>query len=1000
MATVTIRLIINGVTYDVSGSLRLYDSFNRACNEEFHHATSEINCTFSYTPELLSLLAQDQILVEADVDGTRSFTGRLSPASIKTKSFGAGLSQPNIEDITVTFEDNTYQLQRQIKNEDNLIIENALVCDPVQPTKSCVHRLLALAGLNPVALPSIAVTLLAFAPDPGTTILDVLDKLLYEYGYSFTFDNYGAIKLVQVIHDTIVPDATLTEEILRTPFEFEKLQKEADTIEVVYYPLKTKSRVLLYMADLPFGDDGLRSGWPIQPGYLWPEEANVQEAWFEYTDKAIGSLNDNYGKVIENKDFTSIILTKNHIIDQKIDEGITRPVTIFENKRARLVYHNIDPVSRNIYYCDIIGDCIYRAAKNTITKDITVTPYQKDSYEAQYIHDEANAVRLCAFRAERQKSSCWRYQFKTDEPLSPGSVIRLIDPYSGIDALALIIEKDWNAETDEYSYKAIGLVSPILSGTLAVSTLLPEPKESNIPSAADAILTSSIRISCSAPVVFMHSDGSYTPEMVTFTAAYKDGTPYLGRWRIYRGGALEYESTADEPFAVATSDIILTDEGFLPSDDLTLGSSAFRAVLYAAGGTTSKLYEYIISTISDANGISQAYADAAAELARITAEAYADAQVSQAEAAAIGAAQAAVDAALAESTDLVIAAHDAAQAYAAAQAHLAEITAVAYADGVVSAEEARAIADAQAKLEEAKQYADAAAANAVEDANAAVPTYTPKYIGTTTDNPPSVLTFAAKVPGDWCLSTTAKQFYLWTGSAWTTTGITTAHRMAALQDMLSIADASDTTSFVQTLVAVDAFINKLFSKYIKLQTGGSIRGGDRYDASGNLVDGNVQGFWLGADGILKARDAYLDGGLYAYGVPFMVVAAFNFTDNAGTAVLLSGKNISSLSRFQQGGYRINFTTPIKVRYYIGSDGYRYIDMYVIGNSHSTFESGFDDVTILTINWVRNYIDGRLSFDSEFAYVTYADIYVCDNNYDQLLAPKVAQGVIAISETRR
>jgi hypothetical protein len=75
-------------------------------------------------------------------------------------------------------------------------------------------------------------------------------------------------------------------------------------------------------------------------------------------------------------------------------------------------------------------------------------------------------------------------------------------------------------------------------------------------------------------------------------------------------------------------------------------------------------------------------------------------------------------------------------------------------------------------------------------------------------------------------------------------------------------------------------------------------------------------------------------------------------------------------------------------------------MYVIGNSHSTFESGFDDVTILTINWVRNYIDDRLSFDSEFAYVTYADIYVCDNNYDQLLAPKVAQGVIAISETRR
>ena len=857
MATVTIRLIINGVTYDVSDSLRLYESFNRACNEEFHHATSEVSVTFAYTPEVFALLTQDQVLVEIDVDGARSFTGRISPASIQIKSFGAGLSQPDIDDITITFEDNTYRLQREIKNTDNLIIENAIVCDPVQPTKSCVHRLLDLAGLTSTPLPSIAVTLLAFAPDPGITILDVLDKLLYEYGYSFTYDPYGAVQLIKIIHDNLIPEITLTEETIQAPLDIEKLQKEADTIEVVYYPLKAKSRVLLYMADLPFGDDGLRSGWPIQPGYLWPEEANVQETWFEYTDKAIGSLIDSYGKVIENKDFTSIVLTKNHTIEQKIDEGITRPVTIFENKRARLTYHNIDPEPRYIYYCDIIGDCIYRASKNTVAKDINEVPSQKESYEAQYIHDEANAVRLCAFRAERQKGACWRYKFKTDIALSTGSVIRLIDPYAGIDAFALVSEIDWNAETDEYSYKAVGLVSPILSGTQSFSTLLPEPKESNIPTADAAILASSIRISCSAPVVFMHSDGSYTPEIVTFSAAYKDGSPYLGRWQIYRGGALEYESTVDESFAVATADLILTDEGFLPSDDLTLGSSAFRAVLHSAGGTTSKLYEYIISTISDANGIAQSYADAAAELARVMAEAYADAQVSQAEATAIATAQAAVDAALAESTSLVISAHDAAQAYAAAQAELAEITAAAYADGVVSAEEARAIADAQAKLEEAKQYADAVAADAVEAANAAVPTFTPKYLGTTTDNPPSVLTFANKVPGDWCLSTTAKQFYLWTGSAWTTTGITTAHRMAALQDMLSIADASDTTSFVQTLVAVDAFINNLFSKYIKLQSGGSIRGGERYDENGNDL-GDGLGFYLGSDGKMKGRVVSFD----------------------------------------------------------------------------------------------------------------------------------------------
>jgi len=80
--------------------------------------------------------------------------------------------------------------------------------------------------------------------------------------------------------------------------------------------------------------------------------------------------------------------------------------------------------------------------------------------------------------------------------------------------------------------------------------------------------------------------------------------------------------------------------------------------------------------------------------------------------------------------------------------------------------------------------------------------------------------------------------------------------MAALQDMLAVADASDTTSFVQTLVAVDAFITNLMSKYLKVT--GSLRVGDRFDANGDVVEDDAVGAYLGADGKLKARDVKIE----------------------------------------------------------------------------------------------------------------------------------------------
>lgn len=473
MISLTLKLIANGQTYDFSDLVRTYESFDRACSEDFRHAVSTRSLTLVYTPQLLSLLSQNNVLVETDVNGARDFTGRLAPSSLQTRSYGAALSGADVEDISIEFEDNTYRLERQLTSADSLVIENAVVCDVSQPSKSCVHRLVSLAGLELINPPVIPTTLLAFAPDPGQTILDILDTLLYEYGYTFTFDPYGRIKILKIIYETPTPDLTLTEADIKAPLEIEKLYAEYDSVEVSYYPLKYKERVLLYMADLPFGENGLRSGWPIQPGYLWPEEANVQETWFEYTDKAIGSKLDLKGNVVVNKDFTSIVMTKNHAVEEKTDPGVQKILQQFENKRCRLAYRNNSDYPKNIYYCNVYGDVVFRGAKIVISGvDDGMKAYK---YEAEYVHDAQTARSLITFFQTKLKAQCWRFKFKSDELLPLGIIVKINEPFSEIYPVLLLTERSFNAITGEYDYKGVGLSSPVIGTVIESANQTPEP---------------------------------------------------------------------------------------------------------------------------------------------------------------------------------------------------------------------------------------------------------------------------------------------------------------------------------------------------------------------------------------------------------------------------------------------------------------------------------------------------------------------------------------------
>ena len=841
----TLKLIVQSVEHDVSSLLRTCQQTVRACNENFHHAVSTCTLTLRYSSQLLSLLTStDDVLAVLEIEGARVFTGRVSPSSIHVSSWGTAISlDPDVEDIHIELEDFTYKLSQKIA--DDLVLEQVFICNPSSPNTSIVHILLSLAGVSSNISTPILTILPAFAVDSGT-IGEVLDTLLYEYGYTYSFNAYGQVILIPYIYDTITPAAILTESDIQAPLVIEKIAYEADAVEVSYYPLSSRQNVLLYMADLPFNEKGLRSGYPIQPGYLWPEEANVQPTWFEYDDKALASRLNERGEVVPDKEYTSILLTKNHQLEENYEYGVSREITVFRNKRAQIAYRNTESIPKLIYYCNIRADVVYRSSQVLLMHALKTNPTKTDRYDTLFVHDKDTARRLCAFHAERLRSACWRYRFKLAMHVGPGIVLRLVDPFAGVDAMCLLQEQYVDYEDNTYEYRAIGLAVPTIIQPISKSTLFIGP---SFNTKTELSLLESARLSVSAESCSLRSD-------------------WLGN--------------ADLSEARTTMDVLLGEKE--DTENWT-----FRAV--ESPGIFGLLSQntYYVTRMELSGG---------------------------------------------------------------------------FVDLIATYKHINLLSNIYAKLGQ-QIWGNFKFAHSIQLSKRFFISKAPPF----TENPISTY-----LPHD-------SEF---------------VDKLASSDSFIDQLVAN--SAFINNLTSNSAFIDALGSKYIKIQSGGSLRGGDRFNQDGNVVDNSALGFWLGSDGRLKVRDAYLDGCLYAYNCPFSVVAAFNISD--GTSLqLLSQKNISSVSKEGTGIYRINFTTAVKTRHHLLSDGHRYIDMYVVANAHDTFANGFNNPLIVSINWVRNYIEGRVPYDNEFAYVTYALLYTIDNNIDQLLNVKTMQGFIAISETR-
>lgn len=179
------------------------------------------------------------------------------------------------------------------------------------------------------------------------------------------------------------------------------------------------------------------------------------------------------------------------------------------------------------------------------------------------------------------------------------------------------------------------------------------------------------------------------------------------------------------------------------------------------------------------------------------------------------------------------------------------------------------------------------------------------------------------------------------------------------------------------------------------ESDGNPTAGFMLDAANNVIktygmkayNGEFRGNIEMSGGFLKANDT-----------PFKPMAMINLGYNNGAIQLTTSKNVSSVTRQEKGVYTIYFTNPIKLATHVYANN-KYIDVFVIGNAADTFDAGFTNPIFMTPNWLRQYVDGRLTVDTAGnASVNYVVLYFIDNNTDTLRDPRSAQCFIFGTET--
>ncbi|WP_233709286.1 right-handed parallel beta-helix repeat-containing protein [Borreliella bavariensis] len=357
------------------------------------------------------------------------------------------------------------------------------VYNPLAKELSLVHLIIGKTKLkdliDDVASEPILDKVPAVIINCGENVENILQALLYEFGYAYTFSPIGKLKILPIWKSEVINREIEIYTIDAESYVMSKSSSSSyDATKIIWREGKFQSKEEsiskkrpLYSAPINVAgtNDKLYIA-VLQKGVVYPDFADklgssvFQEydpSWldtvYKWDFKRREVWHDHYAV----NEHLAIISTHNLESRFSADSYIKLEHKEYFPTKAKLWFRNTSSSqgSRYIYHFDIYGDVFYTIAKNVIQTDNADDFYSKKfEYTTRFIFSQQSAIRLFEFLTNLRVKGHTIVNFRSMQNLNIIDFVKLRLDKIGIDHFFLILSKkitNFDLDIKLYEYEGI-----------------------------------------------------------------------------------------------------------------------------------------------------------------------------------------------------------------------------------------------------------------------------------------------------------------------------------------------------------------------------------------------------------------------------------------------------------------------------------------------------------------------------------------------------------------
>lgn len=414
-----------------------------AINENLQH--QELLCTFrfAYDAERIEFLLNHEVLNAVVYDGeTPVFTGTINN---DYQWQDKGRPMP-MDSFTVTIADNTQLFDRKTTAEFARIGKSLKQIASDVCTACGASYTDSIDQMQNVIVP-------AFVVNTNKQWLEVLNNLLFQYGFTFYFNGFGEVVFLN-LNDNGNPTVTLTENDMMSGVDFSRTSKKYTGVTVTYNELIKKQNEQVYWEGNGLDDDNKVIPITILPGQYYPYDSDPTN---ESRDGVVhqsfeNGYADSYrlynGEVkYQRTTKTQLVYTENHRVRPDWEGEITINRTDYGSKQASVRLRNDGSTDAKLYQLAIVADAYYRSDNITVTYGTNQKPYE---YQTEFVYTSEAARNLAAFLSRFVVGGKYRITCRTDFGLLVGTRVSINSGISGFHGNAYVISCEYEDKTELY----------------------------------------------------------------------------------------------------------------------------------------------------------------------------------------------------------------------------------------------------------------------------------------------------------------------------------------------------------------------------------------------------------------------------------------------------------------------------------------------------------------------------------------------------------------------